>query len=179
MAQLHEEGGSNLKCKYSVKFQKFYGKQQAEMYIGYDHKVRMKNDAFLESLSAAEKNQFLEEMKNIWTTNRPKYHQHYEKWYMILEGTKANGESRVKLFQDYDVFVKERDEEFQKGTWSQKGCWFHDLEDAKNYIQMARDEEGEHWQWPQTIPVIWNKGPLTTSDMETWGDFEEEEPLLS
>ena len=188
--QLREEGVINwsTKCTPDVhqRFLKYFAKQQAEMYIGYDHGVDMKKDSFLESLSAEEEKKFRKKMVKIWQSE-DKYRGTSFAWYMILEGKKADGESKVKLFQDKDVFMNERDEEFNtKWGWSHKGCWFRDLEDAKNYIQMARDEEGVHWEWPQDIPVVWKKGPLNECDMDTWGknmlwgkmDFEEEEPSI-
>ena len=181
--ELLEEGKNNLSINYPVKFQKFFAKEQAEMYIGYDHGVDMKNDEFIDGLRYEEKEQFRKEMVSIWSKNRGKYDCKNDMWYMVLQGTKANGESCVKLFQDKKVFKKERDEEFTnpaKGNWSKKGCWFHNLEDAKNYIQMCRDEEGDLWKWPQQIPVIWKKGPLTVSDLDTLGHAlgeEEKEEL--
>ena len=101
---------------------------------------------------------------------------------MILEGRNRYGKKMVGLYQDRDVFEKVRDEDFIPDvTWSLKGCWFEDFASAKNYIQMARDEEGVHWDWPKEIPVIWKKGPLTQSDIENFPGFlsSEEEGNLS
>jgi len=175
MLQLHEEGQNNLKSNDPVRFAKFFAKQQADMYVGYDHGVDMKKDPFLDSLSAEEKKKFRVEMVKIWGKEAKYSHDGYEKdnvWYMILQGKKANGESKVKLFQDEDVFNKERIQGvFGNWGWSLKACWFHDLEDAKNYIQMARDEEGVHWEWPQQIPAVWKTGPVLPSDILEWGTF--------
>ena len=94
---------------------------------------------------------------------------------MILEGTKNDGGSKVALYQDYEVFKNARDEAFDgtAGNWSQKACSFDDLAAAKNYIQMARDEEGVHWDWPQEIPVFWKNGPITEADVSLCPAFEE------
>ena len=83
------------------------------------------------------------------------------------------------LYQDYGVFEKVRDEEFKDGAggWSFKACQFEDLATAKNYIQMAREEEGVHWEWPKEIPVIWKKGPITQKDIETFPGWEELEEV--
>ena len=100
-------------------------------------------------------------MRKIWAKNKPLQHKE-DRWYMILEGENQNGEKKVGLYQDEAVFKRDRDVVFSAGAgWSSKGCWFDDLESAKNYIQMARDEEGVHWGSPEQIPLIWKKGPLT------------------
>jgi hypothetical protein len=174
--QKFEEGANNLNAEHSVKFQKWFAKKQPEFYIGFDHKKNMKNDPFLDGLTKEEKKYFQSEMAKIWKKNRAKYHQKDDMWYMIVEGQRPHGTSAVGLFQEEAVFKAVRDEEFNRTggrEWSLKGCWFHDLEDAKNYIQMARDEEGVAYAWPETIRVLWKKGPLTKSDEETWGDMEE------
>jgi hypothetical protein len=168
---VHEEGADNLNTNTSTKFQKYFGKKLAWMYIGYDHKVDLKNDAFLNSLGKEEKKEFDEEMKKIWAKNKPLQHKE-DVWYMILEGMKK-GEKKVGLYQDEQVFKDARDAEFIAGmSWSSKGCWFDNLASAKSYIQMARDEEGVHWDWPKEIPVIWKRAPLTESDISNfpgWG----------
>ena len=98
---------------------------------------------------------------------------------MILEGKrKGNGVNKVRLYQDEEEFKAARDEDFHQAPqgvteWSSKGAWFDDLEAAKNYIQMARDEEGVFWEWPRAIPVIWKKGPFTEADKEVWGKDSE------
>ena len=175
-----EEGADNLKINTSTEFQKYFGKKQAYMYIGYDHKVDLKNDESLNSLGKEEKKEFDEEMKNIWAKNKLLQHKE-DVWYMILEGKNQNGEKKVGLYQDEEVFKKARDADFIAGAgWSSKGCWFEDLASAKSYIQMTRDEEGVHWDWPKQIPVIWKKGPLTQNDIENFPGFrssEEEENL--
>jgi len=176
-----EEGADNLNISTTTEFQKYFGKKQAWMYIGYNHGVDLKNDDFLNSLGQEEKKGFDEEMKKIWAKRAPLLHKE-DMWYMILEGVK-NGEKKVGLYQDEHVFKKARDEDFIANTkaheegwgWSLKGCWFEDLASAKNYIQMARDEEGVHWGWPKKIPVIWKKGPLTQNDIENFPGFQSEE----
>ncbi len=173
-----EEGVDNLKINTSTEFQKYFGKKQAWMYIGYDHAVDLKNDDFLNSLGIEEKKEFDEEMKKIWRKNAPLQHKE-DVWFMILEGRNRNGQKKVALYQDEQVFKKAREEYFDPNDpncgWSSKACWFDDLASAKNYIQMARDEEGVHWDWPNEIPVIWKKGPLTQSDIENFPGFESEE----
>ena len=79
------------------------------------------------------------------------------------------------LYQDKDVFDIVHVGEYKKNpaVWSPKACWFDDLDAAKAYIQMARDEEGVLWNWPDTIPVLWKTGPLTQMDLETFPGFEE------
>ena len=53
-----EEGADNLKINTSTEFQKYFGKKQAYMYIGYDHKVDLKSDEFLSSLGKEKKRKF-------------------------------------------------------------------------------------------------------------------------
>ena len=82
------------------------------------------------------------------------------------------------LYQDQQVYRRHRDEKFTVPAgasrgWSYKGGWFHDLASAKNYIQMSRDEEGNHFGWPQTIPVYWKKGDLTFDDVVSFPGWEE------
>ena len=170
-----EEGADNLKI--TTKFQKYFGKNQAYMglpyknqypYMNYNHQVDLKKDEFLNSLGKEEKKEFDEEMKKIWATKKDVRLQKEDAWYMILEG--ENGK-KVALYQDEAVFEQARDAPLPKG-WSWKGCRFEDLASAKSYIQMARDEEGDYWQWPKEIPVIWKKGPLTQNDIAIlpgWG----------
>ena len=50
------------------------------------------------------------------------------------------------------------------------------LSRSRSLIQMARKEEGVHWEWPKEIPVIWKKGPMTEKDIATfpgWAELEE------
>ena len=170
-----EEGADNWNIHTSTKFQKYVGKKEPYPYIGYNHKVDVKNDEFFNSLGKEEKKEFDEEMKKIWAT---KLKHKEDVWYMILAG--ENGK-KASLYQDYYVFKAARDAPLPM-NWSWKGCMFDDLASAKNYIQMTRDEEGVHWEWPKEIPVIWKKGPLTHNDVENfpgWGviDDEEEEEM--
>ena len=164
-----EEGADDFNINSTTEFQKYFGKKQPYFFIGYNHAVDLKNDEFLNSLSIEQKKEFDEEMMKIWA-NAP-LQRNEDVWYMILEGNKGK---KVGLYQDGEVFKKARDEDLlvhedlwannPDNGWSYKGCWFDDLASAKNYIQMARDEEGVHWDWPKEIPVIWKKGPLTQSE---------------
>jgi hypothetical protein len=149
------------------------GKNEAWMYVGYDHALDMKNDPFLQSLGMEEKKRFDEEMMKKWA-GRIKHKE--DTWYMILEGTHENGESKVALYQDEEQYKKVRDEKHaSEGKWSSKGCWFENVHLAKQYIQMCRDEEGCHWDWPQTVPVYWKKGPVTEDDLTWFPGFQSEE----
>ena len=65
-----EEGVDDLKIGRSVEFQKYFGKKQAYMYVGYDHKKDMKNDAFLSSLGKEEKKKFDEGKNTSLTAKR-------------------------------------------------------------------------------------------------------------
>ena len=48
--------------------------------------------------------------------------------------------------------------------FSWKAAWFHSLEDAKNFVQYCRDEEGLHFAWPwKCFPIHWSR---TYSDDE-------------
>jgi hypothetical protein len=165
-----EEGANNFKIDTPKEFQKYFGKKQAWMYIGYDHTVDLQDDEFLNSLGREEKKKFDEEMKKIWAAPRLQHEE--DMWYMILEGQTPAGTSLVKLYQDKQVFKRDRDAglnlDANPPRWSQKACYFEDLAAAKNYIQMARDEEGAHFVWPQDIPVIWKKGPISHNDIENF-----------
>ena len=173
-----EEGANDFKINASKEFQKYYGKKQAYMYVGYDHTVDLQDDEFLNSLE--EKNKFDEEMKKKWTARTMPHKE--DTWYMIMEGQTPRGQSLVKLYQDQQVFKRNRDAPLTASPpgWSRKACYFENLEAAKQYIQMARDEEGIHFDWPQQIPVIWKKGPISNNDIENlplWaeGCLEDEE----
>ena len=155
-------------------------------YEGYDHKVDIKNDDFLNSMTREEQQKFDEAMMKMWTQRHATPKHKGDQWYMILEGQMGR---KVALYQDHEEFVKVRDEHYKapgsellpegKKGWSWKACHFEDLAAAKNYIQMAREEEGRHWQWPDIIPVYWKKGPITQMDCENFPGFlaslEEEE----
>ena len=60
-----EDLGNNLQINTTTKFQKYFGKKQAYMYIGYNHKVDLKNDEFLNSLGKSKKEEFNKEMMKI------------------------------------------------------------------------------------------------------------------
>ena len=170
-----EEGEDNLKRCYTTDFQKYFGKMgEPYMFKGYNHKVDMKNDPFLNSLGKEVKNKYHEEMTKIWAKKAALKHNHREDmWYMILEAGGVK-KARFGLYQDKIVFeeVRDRDLDIPRGIWSLKGCYFDDLEAAKNFIQMARDEEGVHFDWPQEIPVYWKNGPVSKNDIETFPGFE-------
>ena len=172
MLAVSEEGANNFRLNTTTDFQKYSAKKQPRMHIGYDHKVDMKNDNFLNNLSKEEKMKFDDEIKKIWWKKGSVEHKE-DIWYMILEGGGAK-KKYCGLYQDKDVFEQVRDKDYDavKNLWSLKGCWFEDLETAKNYIQMSRDEEGVHWEWPQKITVFWKKGPLTNIDIENCPAFQ-------
>ena len=183
----------------STKFQKYFWKKQPYTPWSYDHRVDLPNDPFLDSLTNKEKEKFDKDMRKIWmekmTKRSPTKKEKEGVWYMVLEGTNRIGVEgtnvaigpeglalKVALYQDCKVFENARDMEYsleelgrtnyQQG-WSNKGCWFDNLEAAKNFIQMARSEEGVHWNWPRDIPVIWKRGPITQQDIENFAGFEE------
>ena len=160
-----EEGANNFKINASKEFQKYCGKKSAFMYKGYDHTVDLQDDEFLNSLTREEKNKFDEEMKKDWTART--MHHKEDTWYMIMEGQTPTGQSMVSLYQDRQVFERNRDARFNSTPqqWSWKACYFENLEAAKQYIQMSRDEEGIHFDWPGAIPVIWKKGPISHNDI--------------
>ena len=147
------------------------------MYKGYDHTVDLQDDEFLNSLTREEKNKFDEEMKKDWTART--MHHKEDTWYMIMEGRTPTGQSMVSLYQDRQVFERNRDARFNSTPqqWSWKACYFENLEAAKQYIQMSRDEEGIHFNWPGAIPVIWKKGPISHNDISNcplWAQEDEE-----
>ena len=157
-------------------FQKYCGKKLCipiKKYDGtesYDPQVDLKNDEFLSSLGK-EKKKFDVKMKKDWekkVVNRPRMDQ---AWYMIVQD---GGKEKVGLYQDYAVFesihnadyiVKSIHNADYIAKMSLKGVRFTDLEAAKTYIQMARDEEGVHWGWPQEIPVLWKTVVCTVEDV--------------
>ena len=169
--EVFEKGEDNFNHSTSQKFQKYVGKKSVYMFKGYDHTIDMKNDDFLAGLGREEKNKFDQEMKKIWE-NSAKEWRPEDQWFMIMEGKK------VALFQDIMEGKKAAnfwtDATAPNAGWSLKSCWFEDLASAKNYIQMARDEEGVHFGWPKRIPVIWKKGPVSRNDIEWNPGFEDE-----
>ena len=153
----------------TTEFQKFFGKKEAWPYTGYDHKVDMKDDVFLSSLGNKKKQKFNQKKQEIWNETASDNNQE-DFWYMLVE-------KEVGLYQDRDVFKSIRDANYKGDgkNWSLKGVRFDSLAGAKNYVQMARDEEGEWWAWPQVIPVYWMTGPLTRNNIEEVPGFKEEE----
>jgi len=171
-----EEGTDNYNVQTSFTFQKYYQKKQEWPYVGFDHRVKMKNDRFLESIGVEEKQKYDERMRQMW---KDMNYNEEDAFFMIQEGTKLQEDgtvkSKVALYQDKDEFERARDESFDgqlleatnhERGWSVKGTMFYDLQSAKNYVQSAREEEGVHWNWPGTIPVYWKKGPLSHADVE-------------
>ena len=156
-----EKGGNPLVAGKTTKFQKYFWKMQLHPNRGYDHRLDLPNDPFLDSLTNEEKEKFDKDTNKIWMEKT--YHEE-DPWYMVLEGTNRMGVEgtntaigpnglalKIALYQDKETFENARDMEYspeelqrtnnQQG-WSNKGGWFDNLEAAKNYIQMARDEEG-------------------------------------
>ena len=105
-----EGGANNFKINASKEFQKYCGKKSAFMYKGYDHTVDLQDDEFLNSLTREEKNKFDEEMKKDWTART--MHHKEDTWYMIMEGRTPTGQSMVSLYQDRQVFERNRDARF-------------------------------------------------------------------
>ena len=179
-----EEGADNFNLNTSTKFQKYLGKKSPYYYKGFNHRVDPKTDTFLDGLRKEEKEKFDEECDKYWAKKKEDcrlYHKE-DRWYMILASNEVDmtwtgGKTKVALYQDYDDFERVRDEEFERegAKWSYKGAWFDSLSDARNYIQMARDEEGAYWEWPRKIPVYWREGPLTESDLTQCPEFNMEE----
>ena len=176
LIQVPEEGRGMLVLDKSTDQQKYFGKKQVSQYHGYNHAVDLKNDPWLNNLGREDKTKFQEEMMKEWKKSNVQWVSE-ENWYMVMEGQDGR---QVKLYQDKDVFQKARDAPYKKDAisgeavaWSYKGGSFPNLHAAKLYIQMARDEEGRHWKWPEEIPVIWKNGPLTRADIETFPGFEE------
>ena len=153
----------------TTEFQKFFGKKEAWPYRGYDHTVDMKNDVFLSSLGNKKKQKFNQKKQEIWKETASDNNEE-DVWYMLVE-------KEVGLYQDSDVFKSIRDANYKADgkNWSIKGVRFDSLAAAKNYVQMARDEEGEWWGWPKVIPVYWRTGPLTRNNIEEVPGFQEEE----
>ena len=145
-------------------FQKYCGKKHClpiKKYDGtesYDLQVDLNNDEFLSSLGKEKKKKFDIKMKTDWE-KRVKMKK--DRWYMIVQD---GGKNKVGLYQDYAVFKSIR--KVDGSNWELKGVWFPDLAAAQNYIQVARDEEGVHWSWPQEIPVWWKTGPFTQNEIE-------------
>ena len=91
--QVPEEGADNLELNKSTRFQKYFGKKQPYMYKGYNHKVDLKNDDFLNTLGKEERKKFDEEKVKKWQSATPTHRE--DRWYMILEG--QNGQ-KVALY---------------------------------------------------------------------------------
>jgi len=70
-----------------------------------------------------------------------------EKWYFIYSGQQCG------LYKNYTSFIKARDEEYYNTGLSRKATRFNSLKEAQMWIQGSRDEEGEHWQWPNAMPI--------------------------
>ena len=172
-----EEGADDVnvttKKKYIVKNSQWN-------YAGYDHKMDFE-DPFLNGITKGMKKKYDEERWEL--EQRMKTFRHKEDtWYMIVQG-KKNGKTQVAMYQDKEEFEAKRDEPFKVilgvQHWSYKGVSFDNLQDAKEYVQMARDEEGQEYNWPSTIIVNWKKGKFTATDNDQWAKNVEEEPSES
>ena len=137
--------------------QKYRAKRAPELFVGYDWKKDLPKakDSFRKSLTPEETVKFAKRLDEFWLKNANQYGRYMKLWYMIMEGPKTG------LYQNPWRFRKIRDEFYKENeTYSWKGCWFHSYEDAVNFIQWCRDEEGQHFSWPVNFPVYWYKGSI-------------------
>ena len=145
------------------KYEKFKAKN-APTYSGcYDWQLDMKKDEFLSNLTKEEKEAYRKRLDEHYTANAAEYHNERRMWYFIVHGGKCG------LYQEYGRYKSIREENYEAGSYdrkklSWKGATFHSLEDAKNFVQYCREEEGEHWQWPTLMPIHWGPCP----DVEIW-----------
>ena len=157
-----EKGKNNMTLKMSPIQQKFIGKQSPVIFNYYDHSKDMKNDPFRSALSAKELKKLEAMVLTNWENNVSSYDGN-NSWFFVMEGEDVDGNSAVSLWQDREEFEKKRDEFYDKDTktgYSHKAAMFYSLEDAQLYIQMARDEEGTHYDWGEEVEVYWQKGPF-------------------
>lgn len=112
--------------------------------------TEMKVDAFLDTVTQEEKNQWY-----------PELHKQQKKteecggtgrWYFVFSGPKCG------LYNNYESFIAARDEDYVTGVNynSKKATRFDTLGEAKSWIQGSRDEEGVHWGWPNPMPVVFD-----------------------
>ena len=173
-----EEGSNMMSMAESFTQQKYIAKHAPTYLRGYDHKLDMKNDAFLHKCEEEGLMKKLDVLVNEGRSAR--VYKPSMAWYMVMEGSfteEEGGGSCVSLAQEEIVHTTIREETFKThydtkkqewvvDAWSRKAAWFYTLADAKKYVQMARDEEGVHFQWPKEIPVFWQPGPFTEEEEE-------------
>ena len=145
------------------KFEKFKAKKSPTYSGCYDWKLDLKKDEFLDNLTKEEKEAYQKRLDEHYTANAAEYHVEGKMWYFIVHGGKCG------LYQDYGCYKGIREENYEAGSYdrkklSWKGAAFHSLEDAKNFLQYCREEEGEHWQWPTLMPIQWRP----VADEEIW-----------
>ena len=170
-------------------YQKYSAKRLPFWFIGYDHNKDMRVDAFLQEVEEdgpALRQKFDADFTKEWNQRGSA---RGEVWHMIVEGqftAEEGGGNAVALFQVQEEMEKVRDECYSplaaiNGKWSRKGGYCYGLEDAKKYLQMARDEEGDFFHWPETIPVFWEQGTFEGEEDEGWyeTDLREIAPKLA
>ena len=145
-----EEEGTNgmAVSKGSAKKQKWIMKlTHKEDCMFYERCSEMGEDPFMQTVTREEKNKWwpaLEEQlrKNAQTAGSTM-------WYFIYEGPDCG------LYDHYVRFVAARDARYIPGVncASKKATHFYSLDEAKMFIQASRDEEGDHYAWPDTMPI--------------------------
>jgi hypothetical protein len=145
----------NLSTTEELKYRVYRAKRSPEFYQCYNWNVDLpKRQNSLHTMSSGDKFLFERRLAEYWQENERNYGNGNELWYFILEGNKCG------LYQNEAEFVKIRDEFYQRNnpeTFSYKACWFHNLTEAKEYIQLCREEEGKHFVWPSKLPVHWDQ----------------------
>ena len=159
-----------LSLSASFMEQKYVAKQWPNFNRNYDKKVDFRNDPFLSQVEASGNKQKFEVQKfKAWKESNK---DPALAWHFVMEGTftkEEGGGSCVSLWQEEAPYKKIRVATHTERTYSRKGAYFMSLEYAKKYLQMARDEEGVHWAWPEEVPIFWEPGQfLQEEEQEEW-----------
>lgn len=149
------------------KYAKFKAKQSPTYSGYYDWTLNRKkgSDPFLKNLTMEEKAAYKKRLGEHYAANAAEYHVEGKMWYFIVHGGKCG------LYQEWQRYKNVRDEHFEKNSrdgkkCSWKGAEFHSLEDAKNFLQYCREEDGAHWKWPYLMPIYWRSFPEAKSEAD-------------
>ena len=148
-----EEGSNNMELSRGpAKKQKWMKKRTAKRdYLYFDYETDMLADPFLASVTSEERNRWYPDLQEQLKKTEECGGVEGEDgvWYFVFSGPGCG------LYKSYTWFTATRDEDMEWGGSSKKATRFGSLEEAKAWIQGSRDEEGDHWGWPNPMPIFY------------------------
>jgi len=149
----HEEGSNDMELSGGpAKKQKWMKKRTAKRdYLYFDYETDMLADPFLASVTSEERNRWYPDLQEQLKKTEECGGVEGEDgiWYFVFSGPGCG------LYKSYTWFTATRDAPYKWGGASLKATRFGSLEEAKAWIQSSRDEEGDHWGWPNPMPIFY------------------------